>query len=168
MASVLLSTDPIRAWLDAGIHQLRSSEAAAAAEGSSADFTASRAFVEDFRVHKVLDWLQHRHWRHIRSDRRLLPVQVCQLRPQPEPQTLDRSCVPRQRTVACTVAFGLGQQAVLAAHQHGISCECKGCGLLLWRRLLVTQQALLVPPNLHAYICCCPVADDPVDAAGPA
>lgn len=151
---MLLNTDPIRAWLDAGIDQVRSPEAAAAADGSSADFTTSREFVEDFRVHKVLDWLQHRHWRYIRSDRRLLHVQVRRSRPQPEPQTLHRGCVLRLRSCdSVTVVFGLGQQAVLAANTA--AAVNAGAAVVVVAAVAgQTAGCLCLPTCMHA--CCCP------------
>jgi hypothetical protein len=61
--------DVVAAWLDAGVESVRSSS-------SGRDYTASHTFADDWRTHRVWDWLNHCYWRFIPTDRRLLQVQV--------------------------------------------------------------------------------------------
>lgn len=45
-------------------------------ELSNAAYGASHTFVEDWRTHRVWDWLNSSHWKFIPSDERLLDAQV--------------------------------------------------------------------------------------------
>lgn len=62
-------TDPIAAWIDAGMAEVRP-------QISNISYGASHSFVEDWRTHRVLDWLNLSYWKYIPTDERLLDVQV--------------------------------------------------------------------------------------------
>lgn len=64
--------DPFAAWLDAGMERVRSTSSG----HSVRDYTASYTFVEDWRAHRVWDWLNHQFWKFIPTGRRVLHVQV--------------------------------------------------------------------------------------------
>jgi hypothetical protein len=64
--------DPIAAWIDAGMAEVRP-------DISNAAYGASHTFVEDWRTHRVWDYLNSSHWKFIPTDDRLLDVQVRRL-----------------------------------------------------------------------------------------
>jgi hypothetical protein len=63
--------DPFMAWLDFSMDRVRTNG------GSSVrDYTASDTFVEDWRTHRIWDWLNHHFWKHVPTDRRMVHVEV--------------------------------------------------------------------------------------------
>jgi len=64
-----LCLDPLAAWIDAGLAEVRP-------DVSNPAYGASHTFVEDWRTHRVWDWLSREHWSLIPTDERLLDVQV--------------------------------------------------------------------------------------------
>lgn len=61
--------DPIGAWIDAGMAEVRP-------DISNAAYAASHSFVADWRTHRVWDYLNGSLWKFIPSDERVLDAQV--------------------------------------------------------------------------------------------
>jgi hypothetical protein len=67
---VCLPADPVAAWIDAGMAEVRP-------QLSNPAYAASHTFVEDWRTHRVWDYLNGNYWKFIPTDERLLELQVC-------------------------------------------------------------------------------------------
>lgn len=72
MPLLLFRADPVALWLDAGVSAMEDVRS----HNGGGDYTASDTFVIDWRTHKLWDWLNHRFWRHIPTDKRVLTAQV--------------------------------------------------------------------------------------------